>query len=98
MARAIFAVGHMLPGVAIYLLGTRVIRMGSGRVPAPVRVLLVVATFPLGRLFHELRGYGDLWLLTGWTLMVAALTTRAGADDDDALARLLPPERPSRAP
>jgi low temperature requirement protein LtrA len=65
MARAIFAVGHMLPafallitasgvglleedppqiayglactGVGIYMLGTRVIRMGSGRVPAPVR-------------------------------------------------------------
>ena len=66
MARAIFAVGHMLPafallitasgvgllleddppriaygfactGVALYMLGTRVIRMGSGRVAAPVR-------------------------------------------------------------
>ena len=77
MARAIFAVGHMLPafaliltaagigllleedppriaynlacfGIAFYLLGTRVIRMGAGRVPRIVRVLIVVATFALG--------------------------------------------------
>jgi low temperature requirement protein LtrA len=125
MARAIFAVGHMLPafallvtasgvgllleddppriayglactGVAIYMLGTRVIRMGSGRVPAPVRVLLVVATFAFARLFHGLGGYAYLWLLTGWVLMVAALTTRTDTTDDEALARFLPPERPER--
>jgi low temperature requirement protein LtrA len=125
MARAIFAVGHMLPafallitasgvgllleddppriaygfactGVALYMLGTRVIRMGSGRVPAPVRVLLVVATFALARLFHGLGGSAYLWLLTGWVLMVAALTTRTGATDDDALSRFLPPDRPER--
>ena len=125
MARAIFAVGHMLPafallitasgvgllleddppriaygfactGVALYMLGTRVIRMGSGRVPAPVRVLLVVATFALARLFHGLSGSAYLWLLTGWVLMVAALTTRTGASDDETLARFLPPDRPER--
>jgi len=33
-----------------------VIRVGSGRVPAPVRVLLVVATFLFARLFHGLDG------------------------------------------
>jgi low temperature requirement protein LtrA len=122
MARAIFAVGHMLPafallitasgvgllleddppriaygfactGVALYMLGTRVIRMGSGRVPAPVRVLLVVATFALAPLFHGLDGSAYLWLLTGWVLMVAALTTRTDTSDDDALARFLPPDR-----
>ncbi len=38
----------------------------------------------------------------GWTalvaamILVAALTTREGATDDDAIARLLAPERPSR--
>jgi low temperature requirement protein LtrA len=125
MARAIFAVGHMLPafallitasgvgllleddppriaygfactGVALYMLGTRVIRMGSGRVPAPVRVLLVVATFALAPLFHGLDGSAYLWLLTAWVLMVAALTTRTDKSDDDALARFLPPDRPER--
>jgi hypothetical protein len=125
MARAIFAVGHMLPafallvtasgvgllleddppriayglactGVAIYMLGTRVIRMGSGRVPAPVRVLLVVATFAFARLFHGLDAHTYLWLLTGWVITVAALTTRTDATDDEALARFLPPERPER--
>src|SRR3954451_25407894 len=74
MARAIFAVGHMLPafallitasgvgllleddpprvaygfactGVALYMLGTRVLRIGPSRVPAPVRGPLVLATF-----------------------------------------------------
>jgi low temperature requirement protein LtrA len=125
MARAIFAVGHMVPafallvtaagvgllleedppriaynlaciGVALYLLGTRVIRMGSGRVPGPVRVLLVVATFAFGALFHGLGGYGYLWLLTAWVLLVAALTTRTSADGE-ALERFLPHERPTRA-
>jgi low temperature requirement protein LtrA len=120
MARAIFAVGHMLPafallvtasgvgllleddppliaynlacvGVGLYTLGTRVIRMGSARVPAPVRVLLVVATFALGRLFHGLGAYGYLWFLTAWVLVCAALTTRAGTSDD--APRALPPAR-----
>ena len=78
------------------MLGTRVIRMGSGRMPAPVRVLLVVATFALAPLFHGLDGSAYLWLLTGWVLMVAALTTRTDTSDDDALARFLPPDRPER--
>jgi hypothetical protein len=77
------------------MLGTHVIRMGSGRVPAPVRVLLVVATFLFARLFHGLDGSAYLWLLTGWVLIVAALTTRTDTSDD-ALARFLPPERPDR--
>ena len=78
------------------MLGTRVIRMGSGRVPAPVRVLLVVATFAFARLFHDLDAHTYLWLLTGWVITVAALTTRTDATDDEALARFLPPERPQR--
>ncbi len=64
--------------------------------PAPVRVLLVVATFLFGRLFRGLDGSAYLWLLTGWVLIVAALTTRTGATDDDALSRFLPPDRPER--
>jgi low temperature requirement protein LtrA len=127
MARAIFAVGHMLPafallltaagigllleedppriaynlacfGVAFYLVGTRVIRMGAGRVPTFARVLVVVATFTFGRLFHDLGGHGYLWLLTAWVLMCAALTTRGTAPEtDEELARLFSrPERPER--
>ena len=141
MARAIFAVGHMVPafallitasgvgllleddppriaynlacfGVAIYMLGTRVIRMGSARVPAPVRVLLVVATFLLGRLFHGLGGYGYLWLLTAWVLMsprsprarAPATTTRSHASSERAVAHArvpgvgLEPTRPLGQP
>ena len=78
------------------MLGTRVIRMGSGRVPAPVRVLLVVATFALAPLFHGLDGSAYLWLLTGWVLMVAALTTRTG-HERRRRPRALPPARPARA-
>jgi low temperature requirement protein LtrA len=90
------AYGLACTGVALYMLGTRVIRMGSGRVPAPVRVLLVVATFALGKLFHGLGGYGYVLLLTAWVLLCAALTTRTGTTDDEALARFLPPDRPER--
>jgi low temperature requirement protein LtrA len=126
MARAIFAVGHMLPafallitasgvgllleddppliayslasaGVGIYLLGTRVIRMGAGRVPRPVRVLLLIATFALGRLLHGVGPYAFLWILTAWVLMVAALTTRGPIADDAQLARYLGPQRRTRA-
>ena len=125
MARAIFAVGHMLPAFALLVTAAGVgllleddppriayrlacigvgdlparharVPHGLGRVPAPVRVLLVVATFALGRLFHGLGGSAYLWLLTAWVLMCAALTTRTGTSDDDALARFLPPDRPER--
>ena len=127
MARAIFAVGHMLPafaliltasgigllleedppriayglacfGIGFYLLGTRVIRMSTGRVPRNLRVLIVVATFLLASFFHDLDGHAYLWLLTGWVLMCAALSTRsAHPETDEELARLFsPPERPER--
>ena len=49
-----------------------------------MRVLLVVATFAFAGLFHGLGGSAYLWLLTGWVLMVAALTTRTDTSDDDA--------------
>jgi low temperature requirement protein LtrA len=112
MARAIFAVGHMLPafallitaagvgllleddppelaywlactGLGIYLAGTRA--MGSARVPRIARVALVLATFQLARLGPTLTAHGYLWLLAGWALMCAALTTGtpAGRRHDD---------------
>jgi hypothetical protein len=89
------AYGLACSGVGIYMLGTRVIRMGSGRVPAPARVLLVVATFAVREALPRPRRLAYLWLLTGWVLMVAALTTRTDTSED-ALARFLPPERPQR--
>jgi low temperature requirement protein LtrA len=107
MARAIFAVGHMLPafalllvaaglglllegdppriayslacvGVGIYLAGTRVFMLAPSRIGGIVRLLVLVATFQLGRLRPELSAHAFLWLLTAWTVMCAALTTRGG--------------------
>jgi low temperature requirement protein LtrA len=113
MARAIFAVGHMLPafallitaagvglllehdpphiaawlacvGVGIYLAGTRAFVRAGPRVPAIVRVLILVATFQLARLWPELSPYAYLWLLTVWVLICAAMTTAAPSGDEEA--------------
>ena len=112
MARAIFAVGHMLPafallliaagigllleedpptiaywfacvGAGIYLSGTRTFLRGALRLPVVLRVLLLIATFQLGRLQPELSPHAYVWLLAGWVVMCAALTTRGTADDED---------------
>ena len=114
MARAIFAVGHMLPafallliaagvgllleedppsiaywlacvGAGIYLGGTRTFLRGAQRrpVPVPVRVLLLVVTFQLGRLHDALSPHAYVWLLAGWMVMWAVLNTRASIDDDE---------------
>jgi len=134
MARAIFAVGHMLPafalliiaagvgllleddppriadwlacvGTGIYLMGTRVFLFSSSRVPGVVRALLLIATFQLARLRPELSPYGYVWLLTGWMVMCAALSTRVlHGDAEGDLERYLgasraagSPARPSRS-
>ncbi len=134
MARAIFAVGHMLPafallitaagvgllleddppriaywlacvGIGIYLSGTRVFLLASSRVPGVVRALLLIATFQLGRLAPDLSPYAYLWLLAGWMVMCAALSTRASHGDAAGdLERYLgasraagSPARPSRS-
>jgi low temperature requirement protein LtrA len=105
MARAIFAVGHMLPafallitaagigllldedppriaywlacvGIGIYLVGTRAFLRASPHVPGVVRVLVIVATFQLGRLAPSLSAHAYLWLLTGWVALCAALSSR----------------------
>jgi low temperature requirement protein LtrA len=118
MARAIFAVGHMLPafallmtaagvglllegdppriaywlacvGIGIYLAGTRAL-MASGRVPRIVRLGLLLATFQLARLGPTLTAHRYVWLLAGWTVLCAVLTTGSGDDEDDQeLARYL---------
>ena len=104
MARAVFAVGHMLPafallitaagvgllleedppriaywlacvGIGIYLAGTRAVFAGSPRVPRIARVLVLIATFQLGRLHGDLSGHAYLWLLAGWVIVCAVLAT-----------------------
>jgi low temperature requirement protein LtrA len=118
MAKAIFAVGHMLPafallltaagvglllghdpprlayvlacvGIGIYLGGTRVFMAAKGRAAHVVRLVVLVATFQLGRLRPDLSPHEYLWLLAAWVAMCAALTTRGtdAAADDEALAR-----------
>jgi low temperature requirement protein LtrA len=118
MARAIFAVGHMLPafallitsagvglllaedppriaywlacvGIGIYLGGTRAFMTGPRWMPGILRTLLLVATFQLARLRPELSPYAYLWLLSGWVLMCAVLTTRTAGSEDPDLERYL---------
>jgi low temperature requirement protein LtrA len=119
MARAIFAVGHMLPafallltaagvglllepdppriaywlacvGAGIYLAGTRAFLMPRRHVPGAVRLLVLIATFQLGRLHAVLSPYAYLWLVTAWVIVCAALTTRSpGGDERGDLARYL---------
>ena len=105
MARAIFAVGHMLPafslllmaagvglllegepsrgaywlpslGLGIYLLSTRVFMMATKRISGFIRVVILVATFMLGRLHTVLSPHEYVWLLAAWVVMCAALTSR----------------------
>src|SRR5262249_5734764 len=109
MARAIFAVGHMLPssalllpaagvgllleehpphiaywlacvGVGIYVLGTRAFMRGTRHVPGAVRVVVLVATFQLGRLAPVLSPHAYVWLLMVWVVVCAALTTRPAGE------------------
>jgi low temperature requirement protein LtrA len=118
MAKAIFAVGHMLPsfallitaagvgmllgedppriayvlacvGIGIYLGGTRVFMAANGRAAHAVRIVVLIATFQLGRLRPDLSPHAYLWLLAAWVAMCAVLTTRGkdAAADEDALAR-----------
>jgi len=117
IARAIFAVGHMLPafalllvaagagllighdppriafwlacvGLGMYLAGTRAMGLARGRLGGLARLAIVIATFQLGRLHAVLSPHAYLWLLTGWAVMCAALTTRRGEGDEDGpLAR-----------
>jgi low temperature requirement protein LtrA len=116
MARAIFAVGHMLPafallmtaagvglllegdppriaywlacvGIGIYLAGTRALT-ASGRVPRIVRLGLLLATFQLARLGPTLTAHRYVWLLAGWAVLCAVLTTgRRDGEGDQELDR-----------
>jgi len=67
-------------GIGIYLAGTRVFIGGRGRFIAGVRVLLLIATFQLGRLHHALSPHEYIWAVTAWTVMCAALATTDAED------------------
>jgi low temperature requirement protein LtrA len=115
MARAIFAVGHMLPafallitasgvgllleehpphiaywlacvGIGIYLLGTRAFLRASSRVSGAARVVVLVATFELGRLASVFSPHAYLWLLMAWVVICAALTTRPAGEEEPVVA------------
>jgi low temperature requirement protein LtrA len=117
IARAIFAVGHMLPafalllvaagvglllgadppriayvlaavGTGIYLLGTRVFLIASGKLSRAARSLLLVATFFLGRLYSWMTPHEFLWVLAAWVVVCAGLSTRSPADEAAAEAAI----------
>jgi low temperature requirement protein LtrA len=67
-------------GIGIYVLGTRAFLRGSPHVPGAVRVLVLVATFQLGRLAPALSPHAYVWVLTGWVGICAGLTTRPAAE------------------
>ena len=86
-------------GIGIYLSGTRVFLLASSRVPGVVRALLLIATFQLARLAPALSPYAYVWLLTGWMVMCAALSTRAShGDTQPDLERYLGPSRAAGSP
>ena len=104
MARAIFAIGHMVPafallmisagvglllegepppiaywlpciGLGMYLLATRVFMSARTPAGAPLRLVLLVAIFSLGRLHEELSGEHYVWLLAAVGVLCAAISS-----------------------
>jgi low temperature requirement protein LtrA len=67
-------------GIGIYLAGTRVFMGGRGRLSAVVRLVLLLATFQLGRLHNALSPREYVWLLMAWTVMCAALASTEAED------------------
>jgi low temperature requirement protein LtrA len=79
-------IAYALPalGIGFYLLGTRVFMVTTTRVGGVSRVLLLIATFGLGRFHDTLNAHEYLWLLTAWTVICAALASRAPGSDLEA--------------
>jgi hypothetical protein len=50
--------------------------LAGGRAVRLVRLAILIATFLLARLHEALSPHGYLWLLTGWSVMCAALISR----------------------
>ncbi len=62
-------------GLGLYLAGARVFLVSLGRLGVIARVVLLVVTFQLGRLADVLTPREYVWLLAGWTVMCATLST-----------------------
>jgi low temperature requirement protein LtrA len=71
-------------GIGIYLAGTRVFLGGRSRLSVAVRAVLLLATFLLGMLFHDvLTAREFVWLLMGWTVMCAVLASTEARSPTD---------------
>jgi low temperature requirement protein LtrA len=79
-------IAYTLPalGIGFYLLGTRVFMVTTTRAGGAARVVLLIATFSLGRFHDTLSAHEYLWLLTAWTVICAALASRAPESDLEA--------------
>jgi low temperature requirement protein LtrA len=71
-------------GIGFYLLGTRVFMVTTTRAGGAARVVLLIATFSLGRFHDTLNAHEYLWLLTAWTVLCAGLASRAPEQDLEA--------------
>jgi hypothetical protein len=72
-------------GIGIYLLGTRAFMFASKRVSGFLRVLVVIATFQLGRLHETLSPHAYLWLLARAALTKQADLERFAGESEGAL-------------
>jgi low temperature requirement protein LtrA len=79
-------IAYTLPalGIGFYLLGTRVFMVTTTRAGTVARVLLLIATFSLGGFYDRLDAHQYLWFLTAWTVICAALASRAPERDLEA--------------
>jgi len=66
--------GKRVPWVELYL--DLIFVLAGSRPARLLRLAVLIATFQLGRLYDVLSPHGYVWLLAGWTLMCAFLTTR----------------------
>jgi hypothetical protein len=60
-------------GMGIYLGGTRTYPRAGARIPHAWGPVLLIATFALGWLWHELTPHAYLWLLAGWVVLAAVV-------------------------
>ena len=75
-------------GLGIYLIGTRVFFAVATRLQHVVRLAVVIATFELAWLEDVVSPHAFLWILAGWALACAAVSTwRRPAPDDAELKR-----------
>jgi low temperature requirement protein LtrA len=84
------AIAYWLPciGIGMYLSSTRVFLLAGSRVARLLRLGVLIATFMLGRLHEALSPHAYVWLLAGWTVMCAFLTSRQSEHTDvEALER-----------